>query len=73
MIDVMPDEIPVLGPVDGFEGLFLATGFSGHGFGIGPAAGYLMAQLARGEKPVVDLAPFRLARFDEGKVSRWPG
>jgi glycine/D-amino acid oxidase-like deaminating enzyme len=72
MIDVTPDEIPVLGPVDGFDGLFLATGFSGHGFGIGPAAGYVMAQLARGEHPVVDLAAFRLARFAEGDVRRWP-
>jgi glycine/D-amino acid oxidase-like deaminating enzyme len=73
MIDVTPDEIPVLGPVAGLPGLFLATGFSGHGFGIGPAAGYLMAQLVRGEAPVVDLAPFRLARFAEGDVRRWPG
>ena len=72
MIDVTPDEIPVLGPVDGLPGLFVATGFSGHGFGIGPAAGYVMAQLARGEQPVVDLAPFRLARFAEGDVRRWP-
>jgi glycine/D-amino acid oxidase-like deaminating enzyme len=72
MIDVTPDEIPVLGPVDGWSGLFLATGFSGHGFGIGPAAGYLMAQLARGEQPVLDLAPFRLARFATGDVRRYP-
>jgi glycine/D-amino acid oxidase-like deaminating enzyme len=72
MIDVTPDEIPVLGPVDGWDGLFLATGFSGHGFGIGPAAGYLMAQLVRGQAPLVDLAPFRLARFGEGDVRRWP-
>jgi glycine/D-amino acid oxidase-like deaminating enzyme len=73
MIDVTPDEIPVLGPVGGWDGLFLATGFSGHGFGIGPAAGHVMAQLARGEAPVVDLTPFRLARFCEGDVRRWPG
>jgi glycine/D-amino acid oxidase-like deaminating enzyme len=73
MIEVTPDEIPVLGPVGGFEGLFLATGFSGHGFGLGPAAGYVMAQLTQGEAPVVDLRPFRLARFEEGDVRRWPG
>jgi glycine/D-amino acid oxidase-like deaminating enzyme len=73
MIDVTPDEIPVLGPVGGWDGLFLATGFSGHGFGIGPAAGHVMAQLARGEAPVVNLTPFRLARFCEGDVRRWPG
>ncbi|MEM7025486.1 MAG: FAD-binding oxidoreductase [Pseudomonadota bacterium] len=72
MIEVTPDEIPVLGPVDGVQGLFLATGFSGHGFGFGPAAGYVMAQLARGEQPVVDLQPFRLSRFAEGDVRRWP-
>jgi glycine/D-amino acid oxidase-like deaminating enzyme len=73
MIDVTPDEIPVLGAVDGWEGLFLATGFSGHGFGIGPAAGYVIAQLARGEQPVVDLGPFRLTRFAEGDVRRDAG
>jgi glycine/D-amino acid oxidase-like deaminating enzyme len=73
MIEVTPDEIPVLGPVGRPQGLFLATGFSGHGFGFGPAAGYVMAQLARGEEPVVDLTPFRLTRFAEGDVRRWPG
>ena len=37
MIDVLPDEIPVLGPVEAIPGLLIATGFSGHGFGSGPA------------------------------------
>ena len=72
MIDVTPDEIPVLGPIEAMPGLFVATGFSGHGFGIGPAAGYLMAQLAVGERPLVDLQPFRFARFAEGDVTRYP-
>jgi glycine/D-amino acid oxidase-like deaminating enzyme len=72
MIDVTPDEIPVLGPIEKMPGLFVATGFSGHGFGIGPAAGYLMAQLAVGERPIVDLTPFRFARFAEGDVTRHP-
>jgi glycine/D-amino acid oxidase-like deaminating enzyme len=71
MIDVTPDEIPVLGPIEAMPGLFVATGFSGHGFGIGPAAGYLMAQLAVGERPIVDLTPFRFARFAEGDVTRY--
>ena len=71
MIDVTPDEIPVLGPVDGLPGLFIATGFSGHGFGIGPAAGYVTAQLAMGQTPLVDLHPFRFARFREGDVTRF--
>src|SRR5262245_14427462 len=72
MIDVTPDEIPVLGPIERMPGLFVATGFSGHGFGIGPEAGYLMAQLAVGETPIVDLQPFRFARFAEGDVTRLP-
>jgi glycine/D-amino acid oxidase-like deaminating enzyme len=72
MIDVTPDEIPVLGPVDELPGLFVATGFSGHGFGIGPAAGYLIAELATGRRPLLDLRPFRFARFREGDVTRLP-
>jgi len=63
MIDVMPDELPAIGPVQGVDGLVLGTGFSGHGFGIGPAAGRVLADLARGAEPGVELAPFRPDRF----------
>jgi glycine/D-amino acid oxidase-like deaminating enzyme len=63
LIDVTPDAVPVISPVEGLPGFFLATGFSGHGFGIGPGAGRLMAELVAGETPVVDPHPFRLARF----------
>jgi glycine/D-amino acid oxidase-like deaminating enzyme len=63
MIDVTPDAVPVIGPAAHIPGLFIATGFSGHGFGIGPGAGRLMADLVAGDPPVVDPAPFRLERF----------
>jgi glycine/D-amino acid oxidase-like deaminating enzyme len=63
MIDVTPDAVPVIGPAAQIPGLFIATGFSGHGFGIGPGAGRLMADLVAGDRPVVDPAPFRLERF----------
>jgi glycine/D-amino acid oxidase-like deaminating enzyme len=63
LIDVTPDEVPVIGAVDSLPGFHIATGFSGHGFGIGPGAGRLMADLVAGERPVVDPAPFRLSRF----------
>ncbi|WP_425038070.1 NAD(P)/FAD-dependent oxidoreductase [Primorskyibacter sp. S187A] len=66
LIDVTPDAIPVIGPVDSHDGLFVATGFSGHGFGIGPGAGRLMADLVTGRAPVVDPTPFRLSRFSDG-------
>ena len=45
LIDVTPDTLPVIGPVPQIPGLFIATGLSGHGFGIGPGAGRLAADL----------------------------
>ena len=44
----------------------IATGFSGHGFGIGPAAGELAADLVMSETPLVDPEPFRFSRFSDG-------
>ncbi|WP_233237245.1 FAD-binding oxidoreductase [Bordetella sp. LUAb4] len=62
-IDVTPDAMPVMDQVPGLPGLYLASGFSGHGFGIGPAAGEAMAQLIRGLTPSVDMYPFRFDRY----------
>ena len=72
MIDVTPDVVPVMDQVDGHPGLFLATGFSGHGFGIGPGAGRVMADLIQGKPPGHDLSRFRLSRFSDGSPMR-PG
>jgi glycine/D-amino acid oxidase-like deaminating enzyme len=63
LMDVTPDAVPVIDQVDHTPGFYVATGFSGHGFGIGPGAGRLMADLVAGRRPVVDPAPFRLDRF----------
>jgi len=63
MIDVTPDSMPVIGPVKALPNLILATGFSGHGFGTGPAAGALAADMITGETPIIDPAPYRLDRF----------
>lgn len=62
-IDVTPDSDPVISAVAQIPGLTLATGFSGHGFGTGPAAGHLAADLISGHTPIVDPAPYRLDRF----------
>lgn len=62
-IDVTPDAMPVMDAVPNVPGLFLASGFSGHGFGIGPAAGEAMAQLIQGKRTTVDLKPFRYDRY----------
>jgi len=70
MIDVMPDAIPVISAVDRLPGFFIATGFSGHGFGIGPGAGKLVADMVAGDPTLVDPAPFRLSRFTDGSNPR---
>ncbi|MFT3974653.1 MAG: FAD-binding oxidoreductase [Amaricoccus sp.] len=66
LIDVTPDAVPVISPVERIPGFFIATGFSGHGFGIGPAAGKLAADLVTGSTPLVDPKDFRLGRFSDG-------
>lgn len=70
LIDVTPDAVPVISPVDDLSGFHIATGFSGHGFGIGPAAGRLAADLISGTPPIVDPHDFRLSRFSDGSSIR---
>ncbi len=62
----MLDAIPVISTVEGLDGYVIATGFSGHGFGIGPGAGKLTSELVMGEATTVDPAPFRFSRFTDG-------
>ncbi|MGO1233394.1 MAG: NAD(P)/FAD-dependent oxidoreductase [Marinobacter sp.] len=63
LIDVTPDSIPVIDQIDSIPRLTVATGFSGHGFGTGPAAGQLAADLIAQSTPIIDPAPYRLDRF----------
>lgn len=65
-IDVTPDAVPVISPIDEVPGFYLASGFSGHGFGIGPAAGRLMADLVTNSTPIVNPKDFRFNRFRDG-------
>lgn len=66
LIDVTPDVVPVIGPIPSVPGFYLASGFSGHGFGIGPAAGRLMADIIAGDNPIADPKPLRFERFTDG-------
>lgn len=66
MIDITPDVVPVMDEVADYPGLFLATGFSGHGFGFGPGAGRVMSNMVMGGQPEYDLDRFRLSRFTDG-------
>ena len=62
-IDLTPDSVPVISPVEALPGFILAAGFSGHGFGIGPGAGQLAADLVAGDRPSVDPAAFSFSRL----------
>lgn len=65
MIDTMPDVVPVVDHAP-IPGLTIATGMSGHGFGIGPGMGRVVADLVMGRPPGHDLSRFRLTRFSDG-------
>lgn len=70
MIDAMPDAVPVVDRVEPIGGLFVATGMSGHGFGIGPGIGRIMSDLIQGNGSGHDLQRFRLSRFTDGSAIR---
>ncbi len=63
----------MISAIESLPGFFLAAGFSGHGFGIGPGAGRLAADLVAGDPPIVDPAPFRHSRLVDGSRLGRPG
>jgi len=66
MIDVSPDAVPYICEAPSPRGLFLGTGLSGHGFGIGPGVGRILADLIQGRSPGHDLTRLRFNRFSDG-------
>jgi sarcosine oxidase subunit beta len=67
--DVTPDHQPILGMVPGLDGLWLAAGFSGHGFMFAPAVGRRLAAAIGGEPPHPSLAELSLSRFSGRELS----
>lgn len=63
VIDVTPDSNPIIDHIKTLPGLTVATGFSGHGFGTGPAAGHLAADLVSNADPIIDPGPYRFERL----------
>ncbi len=59
----MPDSLPCLGAVPGFPGLLAAFGHSHYGIGMAPMTGQLIAMLALGQQPNIDMAPYGIDRF----------
>jgi glycine/D-amino acid oxidase-like deaminating enzyme len=73
-VDSTPDGVPGIGEMATLPGLVLAAGFSGHGFGIGPGAGHLIADIVSGGEPLVDPRPYHPDRFRSsawGKVAEF--
>jgi glycine/D-amino acid oxidase-like deaminating enzyme len=66
MIESSPDVVPVIDAIDSLPGFHIATGFSGHGFGLGPGAGKAIAGLLTGEDSGIDISALRLSRFFDG-------
>jgi sarcosine oxidase subunit beta len=66
--DVTPDNQPVLGAVDGVPGLYVAAGFSGHGFMLAPAVGRIVADALAGSGDDEALTVLGPDRFAEGRL-----
>jgi sarcosine oxidase subunit beta len=70
LYEVSPDENGVLGPVPERPGLFLANGFSGHGFQQAPAVGRVLAEMILGRPPFLDVSALSITRFRDGRLIR---
>ncbi len=70
MVETSPDVVPMIDAIDSIAGFHIATGFSGHGFGLGPGAGKAIAGMLTGKDTGIDIRPLRLSRFFDGSPIR---
>jgi sarcosine oxidase subunit beta len=68
MYDVPPDWNPIVGPAPGMDGIYVAVGFSGHGFRSSPTMGEALAQTILGLEPRVPIDMYSMDRFDQVKT-----
>lgn len=68
LYEMSPDAQPILGKVEEVEGLYLATGFSGHGFMFGPITGQLMAEYILGLPTTIPIDKLDVGRFKRGEL-----
>jgi glycine/D-amino acid oxidase-like deaminating enzyme len=66
MVETTPDVLPVMCESAEIPGFHIATGFSGHGFGIGPGAGQTIAAMLTGTATEIETHNYRLSRFYDG-------
>jgi sarcosine oxidase subunit beta len=72
LYNMSPDKQPVYGPVTGVEGMYIAAGFSGHGFMFGPVTGVVTAETILGLKPTIDVSMLGMDRFEKGDLITEP-
>ncbi|MFA5524683.1 MAG: FAD-binding oxidoreductase [Tissierellales bacterium] len=68
LYNMTPDKHPIYGSVNGLEGFYLALGFSGHGFMLGPMTGLLIAEQILGEENTIDISKLSLERFEKDEL-----
>ena len=66
--DITPDWNPIVGSVPGYDNIFVATGFSGHGFKLAPTIGEALAQTMLGLTPRIPIDMYDVRRFEKGEV-----
>jgi sarcosine oxidase, subunit beta len=70
---ITPDWHPVIDRCPGIDGLYVAAGFSGHGFKMAPVVGSLTAEMVLdGQAQTLDIRPLRFNRFDENDLVTTP-
>lgn len=68
--DDTPDFHPILDRLPGYDGLYCAAGFSGHGFKLSPLVGQWMAEFVLTDQKPADMQPLNFARFTTGQHIR---
>lgn len=68
--DITPDWNPLIGPVPGYDNVYVAVGFSGHGFKLAPTVGEALAQTVLGREARVPIEPYAPTRFAAGEALR---
>jgi sarcosine oxidase subunit beta len=66
--EMTPDDHPIVGAVPGVTGLYIAAGFSGHGFMHAPATAQLVVEeMLDGRAHMIDIRDLSLERFHTGR------
>ncbi|POZ93438.1 NAD(P)/FAD-dependent oxidoreductase, partial [Petrotoga halophila] len=71
LYNISPDRQPIVSQINQLEGLYVACGFSGHGFMLAPAVGILMADIVTGDQLTYNVI-LDLERFNRGEIIEEP-